>query len=402
MMKWLFVAADAWPISNGTALRVWHLCRNLRLLGDEVAVLSDMDDDDFSNAYEREGISVFRPSAAAPLRRSRWDPFAERPAMMCEVGVRSGRFDVVVLSAPSSLQYGGAVARGTPVVADMIDDPILETRRRLWSGVRPLKWMQRLRLMVELRRYERGKVRPARGVFFVSDADRDSFFRRNPAARVFTSPNGVDVDYWAAVAQSAVKPASTNVVFVGNLSFYPNVLAAKTLICEIAPQVWRRQPEVRFRLVGGDAPAELVRSVDRRVEFAGRVPDVRPYVQSAVAVCIPMTAGTGIKNKFLEAWAAGRAAVATPLACQGLPVVHETNALIAKRPKDFARQICRLVKDADLRSRIGKAGREAVESRFSWDRIAREFRARVVEACTANGPAQQVLQETGLTVSHGA
>ena len=293
---------------------------------------------------------------------------------------------MVVLAGPSSLQYASAVARETPIVADMIDDPILETRRRLWKGARPLDWMRRLRLLVELRRYERAKPVPRRRSFFVSDADRDSFSRRNPAATVFTSPNGVDLDYWASVAESPIDAASRDVVFVGNLSFYPNALASTTLVREIAPHVWRRHPEVRFRLVGADPPPDLIRLADSRVEFAGRVPDVRPYLQQAAVVCIPMNAGTGIKNKFLEAWAAGRPAVATPLACQGLPVVHEVNALVAAEPKNLAGQICRLLEDAELQSRIGKAGRETARTNFSWDRVAREFRSRIIQACYRREP----------------
>ena len=379
-MKWLFATADAWPITNGTALRVWHLCRSLRSLGDEVAVLSDVEDDDFQSGYEQAGVSVFQVDPGTNARRSCWDPFEERPAIASGLAARSGQFDVVVLSAASSLQYARAVARETPVVADMIDDPMLETRRRLWRGIHPMRWMRQMRLLVELRCYERATARAAKAVFFVSDADRESFCRRNTAPKAFTSPNGVDLEYWSSVADSPADPHATDVVFVGNLSFYPNWLASEMLVKQVAPHVWRRHPKTRFRVVGPDPAPELARLAGPLVEITGRVPDVRPYLKSAAAVCTPMTAGTGIKNKLLEAWAAARAVVATPLACQGLPAIHDNNALIAAKPAGLAEQICRLLEDAELRRRIGAAGRQTVQNHFSWDKIARAFRSTVAEA----------------------
>jgi polysaccharide biosynthesis protein PslH len=384
-MNWLFVAADAWPITNGTALRVWHLCRHLRLLGDDVAVVSDVADDHFRGDYERERITVFRPDAETPVRRSRWDPFEERPAIAREVAVRSGGFDVVVLSGPSSLQYAGGVARGTPIVVDMIDDAILETRRRRAPRVGALKWMRRLRLLVELRRYERRRIGAAKAVSFVSDTDRESFRGRNAGTKTFVSPNGVDLDYWSVVADSPVPAESSDVVFFGNLSFYPNRLAAALLLKQVAPLVWQRHPQARFRLLGPNPPQDLAALAGPRAEITGMVPDVRPYLASAAAVCIPMTAGTGIKNKFLEAWAAARAVVATPLACQGLPAAHGSNALIAAKPEGLAEHLCCLLEDAALRRGIGDAGRRAVQDGFSWDHVAREFRAAVVGMCGVAG-----------------
>jgi glycosyltransferase involved in cell wall biosynthesis len=378
-MKWLFVAADAWPMSNGTALRVWNLCRSLRAMGEEVAVLSDVADSGFRPGYEEIGVTVHHAAGGTSIRRSRWDSYDEHTAITRELTARSGDCDVVVLSAASSLQYADSVAPGAFLAADMIDDPILENRRRFWRTSNPLRWIRRLRWLVELRWYERSKIDSAGVVFFVSDADRESFGRRNPAVCAFTSPNGVDLEYWGPVADSPVAASSKDVVFVGNFSFLPNLLAGKTLIRRIAPHVWKTHPDARFRLVGADPSAVLAGLRGPRVELAGRVPDVRPYLKAAAVVCIPMTAGTGIKNKFLEAWAAARPVVATPLACQGLPAAHERNALIASTPRGLAQQICRLLENAGLQTTIADAGCRAARDNFSWARIAREFLAAVVK-----------------------
>jgi hypothetical protein len=42
-----------------------------------------------------------------------------------------------------------------------------------------------------------------------------------------------------------------------------------------------------------------------RVEVVGEVDDLRDELESAWAAVAPMRVGAGIKNKVLEAWAAG-------------------------------------------------------------------------------------------------
>lgn len=53
--------------------------------------------------------------------------------------------------------------------------------------------------------------------------------------------------------------------------------------------------------------------------FLGEVPDVTPYYESAKAVLVPITFGTGVSIKFVEALCMGKPVVASPLAFRGFP-----------------------------------------------------------------------------------
>ena len=78
----------------------------------------------------------------------------------------------------------------------------------------------------------------------------------------------------------------------------------------IMPLVRLEIPDAELRIVGRN-PGPRIRGA------IANVPDLRPYLWSAAAYACPMDSGTGIKNKLLEAMAAGAPAVATPLATQG-------------------------------------------------------------------------------------
>ena len=79
------------------------------------------------------------------------------------------------------------------------------------------------------------------------------------------------------------------------------------------------------------------------------VPDLRPYLWGAAVYACPMESGTGIKNKLLEAMAAGAPAVATPLACQGMSVRDGVQLRIADSDEAFAAALVDVLRDAGAR-----------------------------------------------------
>jgi glycosyltransferase involved in cell wall biosynthesis len=74
----------------------------------------------------------------------------------------------------------------------------------------------------------------------------------------------------------------------------------------------------------------------------------------------------------------GKAVVTTTLGAEGLPVTDGNNVLVANTEKDFADAVIRLMQDAGLRSRIGRAARTLVEREYSWRSVGDTF-ARSVE-----------------------
>ena len=94
----------------------------------------------------------------------------------------------------------------------------------------------------------------------------------------------------------------------------------------------------------------------------------------------------GIRGKILEGWAAGRATVATSLACQGIRAVHGENILVADDPEEFALWTLALLRNRDVCRTLGRNGRETVERHYEWDllgdQMARFYEETVREYST--------------------
>jgi glycosyltransferase involved in cell wall biosynthesis len=79
--------------------------------------------------------------------------------------------------------------------------------------------------------------------------------------------------------------------------------------------------------------------------------------------------------KVLQYMAAGLPVVANPVGVQAVMVRHEETGLLAKTPDEWAEAITRLARDADLRRRMGTAGRRLLESEYSVSVGARRWLA---------------------------
>ena len=81
---------------------------------------------------------------------------------------------------------------------------------------------------------------------------------------------------------------------------------------------------------------------------------------------VPLLSGSGTRFKILEAWAAGRAVVSTPIGAAGLGACDSEHLLIAEGASALADAVLRLLDDAPLRAKLGQAGRALYLDRFTW------------------------------------
>ena len=166
------------------------------------------------------------------------------------------------------------------------------------------------------------------------------------------------------------------VLFFGTLKYMPNLDAALYIVREMYPQVAAEHREVEVFIAGGGTLGEEAPS---GVRMLGFVPDLYLWL-SAADVCIaPMWKGVGILTKVIDMLSAGRATVVSPLALEGIPELgHGTNCLVGKDRGDFACQVIALLDDPEMAERLGREGRELVESSYSWEVVAPRLREIVM------------------------
>ncbi len=158
------------------------------------------------------------------------------------------------------------------------------------------------------------------------------------------------------------------VAFSGNMEYHPNRTAVQFFAREVWPALSRRNPQLKWRLVGMN-PEAIRRDIQglERVETTGPVADAIHELAAAKVVVAPLRSGSGTRLKIVEAWAAGRAVVATRLGAEGLPVTNGNHLFLADEPAEIIKYVERVLGSAELRQGLGQAGRSLFESDFCWE-----------------------------------
>jgi glycosyltransferase involved in cell wall biosynthesis/O-antigen/teichoic acid export membrane protein len=164
-----------------------------------------------------------------------------------------------------------------------------------------------------------------------------------------------------------------DVLFFGSFVHFPNVDAARRLKNAIFPRVRARHPRSSLYIVGENPPSEFEAVEDGAVVVTGRVPDLEPYFARAAVVAVPLRLGSGMRVKVLEALAAGKPVVASPLSIEGLGVVDGEQLLTAETDDEFAERISLVLADDGLRARLGADARAWAERNLTWEATLDRF-----------------------------
>jgi glycosyltransferase involved in cell wall biosynthesis len=197
---------------------------------------------------------------------------------------------------------------------------------------------------------------------------RDRITILHNGVKPFVSPDAEEVEQVKRELQISGDEAV--ILSVGRLSQekgHADLLRATAVLSRM-----ERVPLFRVIIVGDGPEREpLTRlatelGIGDRVVFAGFQRDTKPYYAMATLVAVP-SHSEGSPNVVLEAMAAGLPVAATKVG--GIPEILEqdiTGLMVPQQqPEAMAAAIFRLLTDADLRRRMGMAGRERAESTYT-------------------------------------
>ena len=207
-------------------------------------------------------------------------------------------------------------------------------------------------------------------VSFAAPGDAERLGRRL-GLRTVCVPNAVRLPAPLPPPESA-EPFT--LLFVGTMSYLPNLDAATLLAREVLPALRRRSPlPLRLVLVGGPvgALAPLVGMPD--VVVTGSVADLRPFYAASHVVLAPLRAGGGTRIKILEAMAHARPVVATPIGAEGLAAEDGVHLLLGADAKALAEACHRLQCRPELAATLSANGRALVARRYAQTVVMRQI-----------------------------
>lgn len=225
--------------------------------------------------------------------------------------------------------------------------------------------------------------------------------------------NGVNLDQFQIpskekgpvppVRDLRLEPGDRPIVVVANL--WP--VKGHEFLFEAAVRVAAYYPTAKFVLVGTGAARRAILeararelAIDKQVLFLGPRQDV-PQILPQMEISVLPSLAEGFSNAILESMAAGLPMVATDVGGNREAIVEgETGFLVPPRdPETLADRILRLLGDRERGQRMGKAGRQRIETTFSLQRMVTEterFYERLLEergaGARGRGPEGQKIE----------
>ncbi len=309
------------------------------------------------------------------------------PALASELHRVAAKFDVVhahsVFLWPTTAAAAAARRFRVPYVISPRGMLVPELIRRKSSLIKR-SW---------IRLFERRNLAGAAAIHVTAELEEEGIQDLGlPVRRYANIPIGVDLP--ACVDETARAPTDDVprpiILFLGRISW-------KKGLDRLLPAV-ARVPGAQLVIVGNDDEGYLPQLRELAVEcgIADRMHVVGPlddhlkwkaFAAADVFVLPSYSENFGIAA--LEAMAAGVPVVLTPEV--GLAdVVAETGAgiVVEGDPEKIGAAIARLLADAQLRRRMGEAGRDAAAERFSWDAIAERMEELYLDVSGHRGTIQ--------------
>ncbi|MDZ8189155.1 MAG: glycosyltransferase family 4 protein [Nostoc sp. ChiSLP02] len=288
--------------------------------------------------------------------------------------VAAGKCDVITCEhSVNEIYVQPDFQKQVKTIVDIHSSVYATCRKQLAIGISENPMRDKMNLPL-LRRYEQNYCAKFSEIVVTTQEDKLQIQEFNPNTKITVIPNGVDL---VSFPYRSSDPGGHHLIFIGAMDYLANVDTVCFFSNEVLPEIQKKYPDTTFDIVGSRPTQEVLALAKKPgINVTGRVPSMVEYLHKATICVVPMRTGFGIKNKTLEAMAAGVPVVGSDRGLEGLAVDgtgESLRALRANEPGEYVSAISKLFENPELRSQLSRNGRQLVETEFTWDIAGKSY-----------------------------
>jgi len=218
-----------------------------------------------------------------------------------------------------------------------------------------LKW-----LASKLAEYEVNVLQDFDAIAAISAEDIARFKSLGCSLPMHLLPFGLDDNEWPKPNDRSVN----HVFHLGAMDWRPNQQGVRWFTNRVWPLVRQRIPQAELRLAGRHFPSNWSVQESMGIEILGEVKNAWELMTGSGIMIIPLLSGSGMRIKAIEAMAAGRPIVSTPIGIEGLAGEDGNHFHVASTPEAFAKHIIQLLENPDEAQAMGSRGRAWANTHF--------------------------------------
>ena len=170
----------------------------------------------------------------------------------------------------------------------------------------------------------------------------------------------------AFISQLTVSPINSRKTFLIIGSTYEVLHNRRNLLFllnELAPQIRKYDPEIRFQIFGNRLPEGL--KIPHNCEYLGFDPDLQARIIGSTGVIVPFHGGAGMQSKIFEPLCLGSAVIANPKSLVGYPYIANEHYIAATNLHEYVEAILILTSDSERAKSISLSARKKSQELFT-------------------------------------
>jgi len=166
-----------------------------------------------------------------------------------------------------------------------------------------------------------------------------------------------------------------NFVFIGALNYASNEVAIITFIQKAMPLIISMAPDFNLKIIGKNASEKLIAEAEKyadNIQIMGFIPDLTDLLSKCCGMIIPITFGTGIKLKTLEALSYGVPIVSTSIGVEGISVMNGLQCIVEDNLTNFPKLMLSL-RDMKRNEYFSREAKTFYELHYSQRQVFMEY-----------------------------
>ena len=298
-----------------------------------------------------------------------WDKKMRR---LIDEAFRNNNYDVVFIDYLNMQSYGDYIKKnynnkyGIYILKDHNIE--YEITKQMSENTLPVKKMILTPIWHKTKAYELNAIKQANLVLSVCNENAEYFRNYNPNS--YAMLPAFDI---ISKEQNQEIPKNTRLLYVGNLSWKPNIDGLSWFIEKVFPLLKAQNSAITLDVIGSGAENSPFFDV-QGVKWHGFVNDISTVYQDYAVFIVPLWVGSGIRIKILEAFNNEIAVVSTSVGCKTIGAEDGVHLLMADNEKNFANAVLRLIQDVDFRKKMCKSAKMFFEENYSIESRTAEFK----------------------------
>jgi polysaccharide biosynthesis protein PslH len=200
--------------------------------------------------------------------------------------------------------------------------------------------------------------------FSIISAQDKGFILSPRADEIRVVANGVDFSLFYPRNENKVY----DILFMGNMSYPPNIAAVTFLVNEIMPVIKQSRATIKLLIAGTGAPKSIKRLQSENIDVKEKFNHISDSIAFSRIMLAPMLISIGLQNKILQAMAMKTPCIVSSLSNNAIKAPNHTAIIEANSPLEFANHIIDLLNDENKARTIGKNGYDFVKEHYSWEK----------------------------------